>query len=318
MDFVAFLCYNQAVDRHTILPKRLFMEFLGILQVLLLGLIEGITEWLPVSSTGHIILFNQFYPNRLSPAFLDMFEYVVQLAAILAVVVFFWKKLFPFALKKEEIDNTESGEKVLKTKLTADMGILNLWGKVAVACVPAVGAILIDKLFDTLNPLAESTIIAFALIFYGIVFIVIESYFKKDAKVTEIPQLSYKYAFFIGCFQLLAAIPGTSRSGITIIGALLLGASRESATEFTFFLAIPTMVGASAYKLLKFFMATGSISGAEIGYLLIGCAVAFAVSLVAIKFLTDFVKKHDFKVFGWYRIVLGAIVIGALVIPTLL
>lgn len=291
------------------------MEFLGVLQVLLLGLIEGITEWLPVSSTGHIILFNQFYPSKLSPAFLDMFEYVVQLAAILAVVVFFWKKLFPFAIQKQE--EQIDGEKVVKNKLTADMGILNLWGKVAIACIPAVGAIVIDKLFDTLNPLAESTIIALALIFYGIVFIVIESYFKKDAKVTEISQLSYKYAFFIGCFQLLAAIPGTSRSGITIIGALLLGVSREKATEFTFFLAIPTMVGASAYKLLKFFMETGSISGAELGYLAIGCAVAFAVSLVAIKFLTDFVKKHDFKAFGWYRIALGAIVIGTLVLPAL-
>lgn len=293
------------------------MEFLGVLQVFLLGIIEGITEWLPVSSTGHIILFNRFYPNKLSPAFLDMFEYVVQLAAILAVVVFFWKKLFPFTLKKEEIVDAKNEEKQIKTKLVADMGILNLWGKVAIACIPAVGAIVIDKLFDSLTPLAESTIIACALIAYGVVFIVIESYFKKDAKITEISQLSYKYAFFIGCFQLLAAIPGTSRSGVTIIGALLLGVSRERATEFTFFLAIPTMVGASAYKLLKFFMETGSISGAEIGYLAIGCAVAFAVSLVAIKFLTSFVKKHDFKVFGWYRIALGAIVLGALVVPAL-
>ncbi len=288
------------------------MEFFGVLQVLLLGIIEGITEWLPVSSTGHIILFNRFYQSKLSPAFLDMFEYVIQLAAILAVVVFFWKKLFPFTLTKEEI-----GENQVKTKLNADMDILNLWGKVAIACVPAVGAIVIDKLFDSLSPLAECTIIALALIVYGIVFIVIERYFKKDAKITEISQLSYKYAFFIGCFQLLAAIPGTSRSGITIIGALLLGLSREKATEFTFFLAIPTMVGASAYKLLKFFLEAGSISGAEIGYLAIGCAVAFAVSLVAIKFLTDFVKRHDFKAFGWYRIALGVVVIGALVIPAL-
>ncbi len=291
------------------------MEFLGVLQVLLLGLIEGITEWLPVSSTGHIILFNQFYPSKLSPAFLDMFEYVVQLAAILSVVVFFWKKLFPFAIQKQE--EQIHGEKVVKNKLTADMGILNLWGKVAIACIPAVGAIVIDKLFDTLNPLAESTIIALALIFYGIVFIVIESYFKKDAKVTEISQLSYKYAFFIGCFQLLAAIPGTSRSGITILGALLLSVDRTTASKFTFILAIPTMVGTSAYKILGFIVKGATMSAPEIGYLIIGCIVAFGVSILTVKLLMNFVRKHTFAPFGWYRIVLGALVIGTLVIPKL-
>lgn len=283
------------------------MEFLGILQVILLGVIEGITEWLPVSSTGHIILFNYFYPNKLSSAFSDMFEYVVQLAAILAVVVFFWKKLFPVGKEK----TLENGNKLVWKK-----DVLSMWTKVIVACIPAVCAIVVDKLFDNLTPFAETVVVASTLILYGVVFLIIESFFKKEAKIKEISQLSYKYAFFIGCFQLLAAIPGTSRSGITIIGALLLGVSRTTAAEFTFFLAIPTMVGASAYKLLKFFLDAGSITGAEVGYLLIGSAVAFAVSLAAIKLLMDFVKKHDFKIFGWYRIVLGALVLAVMVVPT--
>lgn len=283
------------------------MEFLGVLQVILLGIIEGITEWLPVSSTGHIILFNYFYPSKLSPAFSDMFEYVVQLAAILAVVVFFWKKLFPLGKAQTE----QNGSQLVWKK-----DVLSMWTKVIVACVPAVCAIVVDKLFDNLTPFAETAVIASTLIFYGVVFIVIESCFKKEAKIKEISQLSYKYAFFIGCFQLLAAIPGTSRSGITIIGALLLGVSRTTAAEFTFFLAIPTMVGASAYKLLKFFLDAGKITGAEIGYLVIGSVIAFAVSLAAIKLLMDFVKKHDFKIFGWYRIVLGALVLAVMVVPT--
>ena len=165
----------------------------------------------------------------------------------------------------------------------------------------------------------EPLIISIALIVYGVIFIFLEKFnAKRDPKFTELSQLSYKTAFFIGCFQILASIPGTSRSGITIIGALLLGVDRTTASKFTFVLAIPVMVGASAYKLLKFFLEAGTMTGPEIGYLLIGCAVAFAVSLVAIKFLMNFVKKHDFKLFGWYRIALGAVVIGALVIPQLL
>lgn len=286
------------------------MKFLGILQSILLGIIEGITEWLPVSSTGHMALFNHFYPSQFSSAFSDMYEYVIQLAAILAVVVVFWKKIFPFKLQKEE------GENSTKNKLVADTGILKLWLKVIIACVPALLALLVDKAFENLSPLTESLIIACALIAYGVAFILIERLFKKEAKIQEVSEISYKYAFFIGCFQVLAAIPGTSRSGVTIIGALLLGVSRVAATEFTFFLAIPTMVGASGYKLLKFFMESGSMSGAEIGYLAIGSVIAFAVSLFAIKFLTGFVKKHDFQPFGWYRIFLGVAIIGALVVPT--
>ena len=286
------------------------MKFLGILQSIFLGIIEGITEWLPVSSTGHMVLFNHFYPSKFSTAFSDMYEYVIQLAAILAVVVVFWKKIFPFKLQKDE------GENSVKNKLVADTGILKLWLKVIIACIPALLALLVDKAFENLSPLMESLIIACALIAYGVAFLLIERLFKKEAKIQEVSEISYKYAFFIGCFQVLAAIPGTSRSGVTIIGALLLGVSRVAATEFTFFLAIPTMVGASGYKLLKFFMESGSMSSAEIGYLAIGSVIAFAVSLFAIKFLTGFVKKHDFQPFGWYRIFLGVAVIGALVIPT--
>lgn len=286
------------------------MQFIEIMKIILLGIIEGVTEWLPVSSTGHLILFDRFFPlTDVSKGFSDMFEYVVQLAAILAVVVVFFKKIFPLAKAQ-----TETG----KTTLVWQKDVLSMWTKVIVACVPAVFALLVDKLFEGMSETVETTIIALALIVYGAVFLLIETLNKKDAKIKEISSLSYKYAFFIGLFQVLASVPGTSRSGITIIGALLLGVSRTTAAEFTFFLAIPTMVGASAYKLLKFFMENGAMTSAEIGYLLIGCAVAFVVSLFTIKFLMDFVKKHDFKPFGWYRIGLGALVIGVLVIPALI
>lgn len=291
------------------------MKFFEILKVVLLGIVEGITEWLPISSTGHMKLLNALPFMELqgvSAGFMDMFEYVIQLAAIFAVVILFWKSIFPIV--KQEND-TES-------KLVLDKEVLSLWVKVIIACVPALLALVVDILFEKIcetDPLIEPMLIACTLILYGIVFIVVENRNKdRQPIVTECSQLSYKYAFFIGCFQLLAAIPGTSRSGITIIGALLLGVNRTTASKFTFILAIPTMVGASAYKLLKFFLETGTMSGAEIGYLLIGGAVAFAVSLMAIKFLMDFVKKHDFKVFGWYRIALGVLVIATLVMPSLL
>lgn len=282
------------------------MTFLGILQAFLLGIIEGITEWLPVSSTGHIVLFNKFYPNQLSDAFSSVFEYVIQLAAILAVVFVFWNKIFP--LKKE---TQESGQ----NKIVWRQDVLSMWTKVIVACVPAVAAIVLDKLFESLSPLTETLIIASALIVYGAAFILIERFFKRESTVTEVAQLSYKYAFIIGAFQVLAVIPGTSRSGVTIIGALLLGVSRTTAAEFTFFLAIPTMVGTSAYKLLTFLMDGNTVSGAELGYLAIGSVVAFAVSIFAVKLLMNFVKKHDFTIFGWYRILLGAVVIAVLVLP---
>ena len=284
------------------------MEFIEILKVILLGIVEGITEWLPISSTGHMKLLESipnFSIKGVSPYFAEMFEYVIQLAAIFAVVVLFWGKLFP--LRKEEQEG----------KIVWKKDSLTLWVKVIIACIPAAFALGIDILLENLPENIETLIIALALIVYGIIFILVEKYNKSEPKILETAEISYKYAFFIGCFQILAAIPGTSRSGVTIIGALLLGVSRTASAEFTFFLALPTMVGASAYKLLKFFMESGGFSGAELGYLLIGSAVAFGISLFAIKFLMDFVKKHDFKVFGWYRITLGTVVICALVLPPL-
>lgn len=287
------------------------MEFIEVLKIILLGIVEGITEWLPISSTGHMKLVNYYLPLQIeTPYFAEMFEYVIQLAAILAVIVLFWGKLFPLGKASKNNDN---GKKIVwKTES------LTLWLKVIVACIPAVLALAVDILFENLTEETETLIIALMLIVYGVVFILVEKYNKNQPKIQETAEISYKYAFFIGCFQLLAVIPGTSRSGVTIIGALLLGVSRTAAAEFTFFLAIPTMVGASGYKLLKFFLEAGSMSGAEIGYLLIGSVVAFAVSLCAIKFLMDFVKKHDFKAFGWYRIALGFVVIATMVVPSLI
>ena len=284
------------------------MEFIEILKVILLGIVEGITEWLPISSTGHMLLLDEIFTLQLSDAFKEMFFVVIQLGAILAVVVLFFKKLFPFHLEKKEGKN----------KLTADMGIFNLWGKVLVACLPAaVLGILFDDILE--ENLHTPFIIALMLIVYGVAFIWIENRNKdRELPIKTTDEISYKHAFIIGAFQVLSLIPGTSRSGATIIGALLIGVARPAGAEFTFFLAIPVMVGASAIKLLKFFLDAGAMSGAEVGYLLIGAAVAFVVSLIAIKFLMNFVKKHDFKVFGWYRIALGALVIATMVIPSLL
>ncbi len=297
------------------------MEFIEILKVFLLGIVEGITEWLPISSTGHMLLVDELFSLKASEAFKEMFFVVIQLGAILAVVVLFWNKLFPFKLQKQEseqaIDNNADGGKAkAKMKIVADKNIFNLWGKVLVACIPAaVLGILFDDLLE--QYLHTPLIISIMLIVYGVGFIWIENRNKNKAlPIQSTNEISYKHALIIGAFQVLSLIPGTSRSGATIIGALLIGVSRPAGAEFTFYLAIPVMVGASAIKILKFFMDAGVMTVPEIGYLLIGCAVAFIVSLVAIKFLMNFVKKHDFKVFGWYRIALGALVIGALVIPS--
>ena len=293
------------------------MEFLEILKVILLGIVEGITEWLPISSTGHMLLLDELFTLNLREEFKEMFFVVIQLGAILAVVVLFFKKLFPLYITKEETE-TENGLKTVKTKLNADMGILNLWGKVLVACLPAaVLGILFDDLLE--EYLHTPLIIALTLILYGVAFIWIENRNKnRELPIKTTDEISYKQALIIGAFQVLSLIPGTSRSGATILGALLIGVSRPAGAEFTFFLAIPVMVGASAIKLLKFFLDAGAMTAPEIGYLLIGAIVAFAVSMVAIKFLMDFVKKHDFKVFGWYRIGLGAVVVAAVVIPALI
>ena len=290
------------------------MEFLEILKVILLGIVEGITEWLPVSSTGHMLLLDELVTLRASEAFKEMFFVVIQLGAILAVVVLFWHKLFPWHKESTECKDGQ----LQKGKIVTDKNILSLWGKVLVACVPAgVIGILFDDLLE--KYLHTPLVIALTLIIYGVAFILIENRNKtKDLPLKTTADITYKHALIIGAFQVLSLIPGTSRSGATIIGALLIGVARPAGAEFTFYLAIPVMAGASAIKLLKFFLDAGGFSGAELGYLVIGALVAFIVSMLAIKFLMNFVKKHDFKVFGWYRIALGALVIATLVVPALL
>lgn len=282
------------------------MDILEILKVIFLGIVEGVTEWLPVSSTGHLLLVDELFTLNATDAFKEMFFVVIQLGAILAVVVAFFKNLFPW-----HKETTENGER----KIVTDKAVLSLWGKVIVACIPAgVIGILLDDILEAY--LHTPLVISLTLIIYGVAFILIE---KRNQNTTFPIQttdgITYKHALVIGAFQVLSLIPGTSRSGATILGALLIGVARPAGAEFTFYLAIPVMVGASAIKLLKFLLESGGFTGAEFGYLLIGAAVAFAVSLLVIKFLMNFVRKHDFKVFGWYRIALGAVVIATLVLP---
>lgn len=273
---------------------------LNIIYSIIYGVIEGITEWLPISSTGHLILAENFLKFKgLSDGFFDMFDVVIQLGAILAVVVLYFKSIWPLKMEKSK--------NVGNARVVWDKNILILWAKILVACIPAaVVGLLFD---DILNKyLYNSWVVATMLILVGIAFIVIENK-KKDMKprVNDISNLTYKDAIIIGLFQLIAAIfPGTSRSGATIIGALLIGISRTVAAEYTFFLAIPVMFGASLLKILKFGL---SFTGMELAVLLIGMLVAFLVSIFVIKFLMSYIKKHDFKVFGWYRIALGLIVI---------
>lgn len=274
-----------------------------IIKAVIFGIVEGITEWLPISSTGHLILVEQFLKfKEVSPEFWDMFEVVIQLGAILAVVVLYFKKIWPFTKNKEEA--------IKKTGILSffNKEIMSLWGKIIVACVPAaIIGLLFDDVFEALfyNPFC----IALALIIFGIAFIIVENWNKnKESKKEKNSQITYKEAIIIGFFQLLAAIfPGTSRSGATIIGGLLIGLSRPNAAEFTFYLAIPTMLGASLLKLVKFGF---TFTGIEIAVLLVGMLVSFLVSILVIKFLMDYIKKHDFKSFGYYRIILGIIVLG--------
>lgn len=300
------------------------MDFIEVLKVILLGIVEGITEWLPVSSTGHMLLIDKLFTLNASTAFKDMFFVVIQLGAILAVVVMFWKKLFPWRVQKSTVatgEKTPDGMEIRATKrsIIADKDIFKLWLKVIVACVPAAVIGLVLELLDLEKHLEHPLIIALALIIYGVAFIVIEHFNKKrDLPIKTTDDISYKKALIIGAFQVLSLIPGTSRSGATIIGALLIGIDRPAGSEFTFFLAIPVMLGASALKILKFIVKGGVLAGAEIGYLIIGMIVAFAVSMLAIKFLMSFVKKHSFASFGWYRIALGAVVIVTLVILPLI
>ncbi len=274
---------------------------LEILKAILFGIVEGITEWLPISSTGHMILLDEFVKLNVSDSFYSMFQVVIQLGAILAVVLLFWNDIFPFS--KDGKNGLE--KKGLLSYVKKDKFIL--WVKIIIACLPAaVVGILFDELFEKLfyNPVCVSL----ALIIFGIAFIFIENINKnRNTQVDTISKLSYKTCIYIGMFQLLAAIfPGTSRSGATILGALLLGVSRTVAAEFTFYLAIPVMFGASLLKILKFgFVFTAN----ELLILGVGMIVAFVVSIIVIKFLMDYIKKNDFKVFGWYRIVLGILVL---------
>lgn len=269
------------------------LSVVEFLKVVFLGIVEGITEWLPISSTGHMLLVDEFISLQESDAFKEMFFVIIQLGAILAVVVIFWKKMWPFQIKDKD-------QPVIKKD------IFSLWFKTVVACIPgAVVTILFDNFIEA--HLHTATVIAITLIFYGILFIVIENWNKtRTPKIKDLSDITYKTAFWIGMFQVLSIIPGTSRSGSTIIGALLLGVSRVAAAEFTFFLAVPVMFGLSGLKLLKFGL---HFSATELSVLILGMVVAFLVSVVVIKFLMSYIKKHDFKIFGWYRIVLGIIVL---------
>ena len=263
-----------------------------IFKAIIFGIIEGITEWLPISSTGHMILLNEFVTLDVSQEFWEMFLVVIQLGAILAVVLLFWNKIFPFRFKEKPVIQKE---------------IFSLWFKILVACVPAaVIGLAFDDVLDALfyNPWC----VAVALIVFGIAFIAIENKNKNvSPQITELSEITYQTAFMICVFQLIAAVfPGTSRSGATIVGALLIGVSRTVAAEFTFFLAIPVMLGASLLKIVKFGF---DFTGAETAILFTGMVSAFIVSVIVIRFLMGYIKKHNFKVFGWYRIVLGAAVL---------
>lgn len=269
------------------------MGIIEILKVIFLGIVEGITEWLPISSTGHMLLVDQFLSLNVSDEFKEMFFVVIQLGAILAVVLLFWNKMWPFQFKD-------------KSKPVIKADIFSIWFKVVVACIPgAIVTILFDDYIEA--HLHTPAVIAIALIVYGVAFIWIEDWNKKRTpKIKTLSDITYTTALYIGLFQILSIIPGTSRSGATIIGALLIGVSRVAAAEFTFFVAVPVMFGLSFIKVIKYGFA---FSGNELATLIIGSVTAFVVSLFVIKFLMSFIKKHDFKLFGWYRIVLGAVVL---------
>ena len=268
-----------------------------LIKAVIFGIVEGITEWLPISSTGHMILLDEIMPLKVSPEFLEMFLVVIQLGAILAVVIVYWSRIFPFHIQAKE-----------KLRITPDIPMFIMWGKLLIASVPA--AIVGVFFDDQLNALFYNyQTVAAMLIIFGVLFIIIEnSPLSQKPKVHSIPEITCRAALIIGIFQMIAAVfPGTSRSGATIVGALLIGISRTAAAEFTFFLAIPAMLGGSALKLLKFGF---RFTSRELLILITGMAVAYIVSVFAIKFLMSYIKKHDFKIFGWYRIALGLIILG--------
>lgn len=291
------------------------MDFLEWLKVVILGIVEGITEWLPISSTGHLILADALWPMKQSDAFKEMFNVVIQLGAILAVVALYFKKLWPFHTKRLRPRRSwfaqQSGNGFVAAVQRfcdnyCDMNKIVMWLKIAVSCVPAMLVGLpFDDWLDT--HLYNPTVVALMLILYGVGFILVERYNKRRTpRIRTMAQLGWTDALLIGVFQVLSLVPGTSRSGATILGGILIGASRELAAEYTFFLAVPVMFGASFLKLVKFGFA---FTGTELAVLLAGMAVAFAVSVVAIKFLVGYIKKHDFSAFGWYRIALGLLVL---------
>ena len=269
----------------------MFIEFL---KAVLFGIVEGITEWLPVSSTGHLILLDEFVKLKVSPEFYEMFQVVIQLGAIAAVIVLFFHKLNPFSPKKTALQKKDTW---------------SLWFKVVAAVAPsAVIGVLFDDWMD--EHLYNYVVVAIMLIVYGVAFLFVEKWnASRSFRITDVADIDYKTAILMGAFQCLSLIPGTSRSGSTILGAIILGVSRGAGAEFSFFMAIPTMLGASALKLLKFLLEGVEATSTEVMVLVVGCVVSFLVSLVVIKGLMEFVKKHSFSVFGVYRIILGAAVL---------
>ena len=277
-----------------------FFTFLEIIKAILMGIVEGITEWLPISSTGHMILLEQIVKFNASEEFMSMFRVVIQLGAIMAVVVLFWNKLWPFGVKQG--------------KVISKSNVWTLWFKVVVATLPVLIISPLDNWME--DHFYNYITVAAMLILYGILFLVIENR-RTAPHVTKLEQITYREAIIIGVWQCLAIIPGTSRSGATIVGGLLLGLSRACVAEFTFYLAIPVMAGASLLKVLKFAFSGIAMTSTELAVLVVGCVVAFGVSLAAIRFLMDYVKRHNFKVFGVYRIILGLIVLAVAAITAL-
>ena len=289
-------------------------NFITILKTIFLGIVEGITEWLPISSTGHMILVDELLHMNMRKEFMDIFFVIIQLGAIFAVIILFWNKIWPFHTKKTVSKPCFEGEKIGALKRVCNsyvyMDKIIIWIKILIASLPAavIGLMFDDQIDSMLTGDMRAFVVSSTLVIYGVLFIIIEG-MKKRESVLSTDGISYKMAFLIGVIQCLAIVPGTSRSGTTILGAVLLGATRTVAAEFSFFLSIPAMLGASAIKLLMFFADGNYITPYEITILIIGCIVAFAVSVFAIKFLLSFIQKHDFKAFGYYRIVLGIIVL---------
>ena len=291
---------GKTIPAHPVCKEEGSSTFWEIIKAILMGIVEGITEWLPISSTSHMILLEQVVKFNASEEFMSMFRVVIQLGAILAVVVLFWKKHWPFGLRQGKVISKPS--------------VGNLWFKVVAATLPV---LVISPLDDWMEDHFYNYItVAAMLILYGVLFLVIENR-RIAPRITRLEQINYRDALLIGVWQMLAIIPGTSRSGASIVGGLLLGLSRACVAEFTFYLAIPVMAGASLLKVIKFAVSGVAISGTEVAVLVVGCIVAFAVSLAAIRFLMDYVKRHNFKFFGVYRIALGAVVLAVAAITAL-